>query len=71
MDLVTKTYGDLIVITPPASADRSIFFHIQVTPDGVDITDVSCEGETAVSTLLEAIKLANEIYSEFKHANRR
>ena len=68
MDLVTKTYGDLIVITPP---DRNMFFHIYVTPDGVDITDVSCQGELAVSTLLEAIKLANEIYEGFKHANRR
>jgi len=66
MELVTKTYGDLIVITPPASADRSIFFHIKVTPDGVDITSVSCQGEVAVATLLEAIKLANEIYEGFK-----
>ncbi len=68
MGLVTKTYGDLVVITPPADTDKSIFFHIYVTPDGVDITDVSCEGELAVSTLLEAIKFANEIYEGFKHA---
>ena len=67
MDLVTKTYGDLVVITPPADADKSIFFHIYVTPDGVDITDVSCEGEVAVATLLDAIKLANEIYEGLKH----
>lgn len=66
MELVTKTYGDLVVITPPADADRSIFFHVYVTPNGVDITSVSCEGEIAVSTLLEAIKLANEIYAGFK-----
>ena len=67
MDLVTKTYGDLVVITPPADADKSIFFHVYVTPDGVDITDVSCQGEVAVATLLEAIKLANEIYAGFKY----
>lgn len=66
MDLVTKTYGDLVVITPPADADKSIFFHVYVTPDGVDITDVSCQGEVAVATLLEAIKLANEIFEGFK-----
>ena len=66
MDLTIKTYGDLVVITPPADADWSICFHVYVTPDGVDITDVSCEGELAVSTLLEAIKLANEIYAGFK-----
>ena len=70
MDLTIKTYGDLVVITPPADADRSIFFHVYVTPDGVDITDVSCEGELAVSTLLEAIKLANEIYEGFQSDER-
>ena len=59
MDLVTKTYGDLVVITPP---DRNMFFHVYVTPDGVDITDVSCQG----SVKMRSIKLANEIYEGFK-----
>ena len=64
MGLVTKTCGYLTEITP---SDRSMFFHIYASPNGVDITEAACEGEVAVATLLEAIKLANEIYEGFKH----